>query len=218
MADIRTLDSGTSLLNLRSEILFTKLRLEADERTNAHAAAFAGMLERFGPLSAGQLLKWDGEDAADVAVAVADDRLDDAVDQVEVRVRVSIDKNHPQYARFFAGQTVKAIQRMGLESEIGRVEGWPASLAEMGPLASEAGTTLAAAIAAGRAALASRVSAAAARADHRASEIERFVDDLNALRRSTLGALMTSAAADGLSPSWPYRFFRKSRVTRGKTE
>lgn len=32
MADIRTLDSGTSLINLRSEILYSKLRLEADPR------------------------------------------------------------------------------------------------------------------------------------------------------------------------------------------
>ena len=109
---------------------------------------------------------------------------------------------------------MRAIQRMGLESEIGRVEGWPASLAEMGPSASEAGAALAAAIANGRAALAARLSAAAARADHRAAEIERFVDDLNALRRSTLGALMTYAASNGLPAKWPNRFFRKARVKR----
>lgn len=140
------------------------------------------------------------------------------MEQVDVGVRARVDKNHPQYKRFFSGQTVKAIQRMGLESEIGRVEGWPASLAEMGHGAAEAGTALAAAITAGRAALAARVAAAAARADHRATEVERFIDDLNALRRSTFGALVVFAAENGLSPSWPNRYFRKTRVKRAKTE
>ena len=96
------------------------------------------------------------------------------------------------------------------------MDGWSASLTTMGAGPAAAAAAIDAAFALGRAALAARVAAAGARADHRARDIQTFVDDVNALRRSTFGALVTYAAEQRVPSDWPSRFFRRGHAPRRK--
>ena len=186
MADIRTLDIDDGLEQLRSELKHTTRRLQRREVTRPFVAAFTTLLDRWPALRDGQLARWDAEDDAGVDVADADDDLDDAIVLVErALLQVLAGKDHPQYKRYFGDETPKSVQRLGLETQIARVADWPASLRTMGSTLTAPVDSLEAALTAGRAALAARVTAGGARADHRSRDIQGFVDDANALRRST---------------------------------
>jgi hypothetical protein len=215
MTDIRTLEDDDGLEAIRADLKYSERRLSRREATRSYAAAFTTLLGRWSALRDAQLARWDAEDDADVAVADADDDLDDAITAVDKALLAHLaGKEHPQYVRYFGDDTVKGVQRLGLETQIARVEGWSASLRTMGDAPARAADALDAAITAGRAALAARVAAAAARADHRSRDVQSFVDDANALRRSTYGALVAHAAQNGLGTSWPNRFFRRGKRRR----
>lgn len=213
MSDIRTIDINEGLDVLRSELKYTELRLLSRDETRPYAAAFTALLERWPAVRAGQLAAWDAEDAADVAVANADDDNDDAVLAVDAAILAD---GHPKgsatHARYLGTDTVKGVQKLGLESQLGRTADWAASLRSAGsPNMGRAADTVAAAQTAGQAALAQRVTAAGARADQRVRVIQAFFDDANALRQSTYGGLLTYAAANHKPVGWARRPFRKGR-------
>lgn len=215
MTDIRTIDIDDGLDRARRELTFTIRRLRKREVTRAFVPAFEALLSRWPALRDGQLARWDAEDDAEVDVEDEDDDLDDAVAELsrELLTRLS-GPTHPQYVVYFGDDTAKMVQRLGLETEIARVAPWPESLRPIGGTVDAAGQKIAACVVAGRAALEGRARAAQARADFRARDIQTFIDDLNALRRSTFGALVTHAAQSGLPTRWPNRFFRRGRPRR----
>ncbi len=213
MTDIRSIDINEGLDALRSELKYTELRLLSRDATRSYAAAFTTLLARWSSVRDGQLAAWDGEDAADVAVANADDDLDDAMPATDAAILAD---GHPKgsatHARYLGTDTVKAVQRLGLESQIARTADWPASLRSAGsPNMAAAADAVAAAQTAGQAALTLRVTAAGARADQRVRVIQAYFDDANALRLSTYGGLLSYAVANHMAADWARRPFRKGR-------
>ena len=218
MADIRQVDIDEGLDALRSELKYTELRLLSREATRAFAAPFTALLDRWPAVRDWQLAAWDAEDAADVAVANADDDLDDLVPRVEAAaVRFYGAKDSPGVKRYMGEDTSKSIQRLGLESQLGRTADWAASLGTLESGAGSISERMAAVHVAGHAALAQRVAAGGARADHRLRVIQTYFDDANALRISTYGALLSYAAEHGLATDWARRPFRRGRRRSAKS-
>jgi hypothetical protein len=103
------------------------------------------------------------------AIAAADDQLDDCIKAFDRGLQDVVRGNteSPRYRRYFAGAPWTYI-RLGLESEISRVGGRPASLAgEPEQSLKDWGLSLTKLIAQGQAALDQRRKAVAARKDHR---------------------------------------------------
>lgn len=217
MTDIRTIDIDEGLDALRSELTYTLLRLKANETTRDLAAPFEALLARWPAIRDGQLAAWDAEDAADVAIANADDAMDDATALV-ARDLLAIYQTyeHEQMKRFFGNDTPSAIQRLGVESQASRTAGWGPSLRTQGRTA--AADAIEAAQAQASAAVAQRIAAAGARADHRVRVIQALFDDANALRRSTFGTLVTRGASANRPASWAARPFRRGRRRRPTPE
>lgn len=207
MGDIITLDLNDSLLVIRGELVYTKARLLADAGVRDLAAPYDALLTRWSLVYDGQLAVWDAEDVADAEVSAADDDLDDRVTLIINGVAYHYEKGDPTYKRFMGSDTKSRIVRLGLESEIGRVRGWPESLRAVPPLAEHA-DPLVASLAKGQTALDNRVKANSARADYRIRDLQSFIDDANAQRRTTYHALGDYAVANNRPPSWPKRFFR----------
>ena len=119
--------------------------------------------------------------------------------------------------RYLGTWTVGAIVRLGLESQLKRVRGWVASLeSEPEDPLKKLGKRLAKVVAAGDKALTQRVDAAASRATHRARDITSLVDDANAARRATYGALVLLATKTKRPKDWPERFFRRGSAKVAK--
>lgn len=216
MSDILTLEADDGLDSIRSEIIFTKSRLEVREHTRIFVPPFEALLTRWTLVRAGQLAMWDAETRADALVAAADDDLDDRTGLIIEDVTRSYEKKDPVRQRFLGKDTKSGIVRMGLATQITRLEGWPDSLRATAPLVAHA-DPLVGLLAEGRDALAARVRANSARADHRVSEIIAFVDDVNGVRRSTYYGLGDYAVENKLPASYPKRFFR-SRPSPRRSE
>ncbi|MCC6875152.1 MAG: hypothetical protein IT378_12665 [Sandaracinaceae bacterium] len=211
MADILTLFPDDGLETLRSHLVYTKVRLAQREATRPFVAAHDELLGRWSALHAGQLAAWDAEDEADARVAAADDELDDRTNELHADLLRTFGKEHPTYQRYMGGDSRSALVRMGLATQLDRIEGWPASLRSLGGALPAHADPLQQLVTDGRAALAARVAAASARADHRVGAYLAYVEDVNAVRRSTYGALVQYAADHQLPSDWARRFFRKQR-------
>lgn len=216
MSDILTLDADDGLDSIRSEIIYTKTRLEVREHTRVFVPPFEALLTRWTLVRDGQLAMWDAETAADALVAAADDDLDDRTGLIVEDVTRSYPKTDPVRQRFLGKDNKSGIVRMGLATQITRLEGWPDSLRATAPLAPHA-DPLVGLLTEGREALAVRVRANSARADHRVSEIIAFVDDVNGVRRGTYHGLGEYAVENKLPASYPKRFFR-SRPSPRRTK
>ncbi len=153
-----------------------------------------------------------GELIAQAAVAAANDTLDDTVSAVDEGMQRVVDRNRDaaRYTRYFTSNPWIII-RLGLQSELAKVRGWVASLkSEPETQLRQLGDTLEKNVKAGDAAVQGRIDAAAKRADHRVREIVTLIDDVNALRLSLYGTLVTRAAERKLPKDWPNRFFRRA--------
>ena len=98
------------------------------------------------------------------------------------------------------------------------VQDWPRALGtEPEDSLKALGRRLTQDITAGSAADEERMSVAGERATHRARNIASLIDDLNALRATTLGRLVVRGTKNKLPPDWPRRFFYKSRTAPAKS-
>lgn len=213
MSDIRTIPENASLDQIWEEGVFTEARMLKDSNAEDFAPRFGEMVERTETVRAGQYQAWRKEIVAQAGVSAMDDRIDDVVEEVVEQIYTvsGKDRSSPRFRRYSDGPP-SAILRLGLESEIKRVEGWPTSLAgEPEPATKALAPKMEQTIAEGRQALSDRVKSASERADHRVREIVRLIDDLNALRLSVYGALVQRAVDRGLPRDWPNRFFRRAR-------
>ncbi|MBZ0116500.1 MAG: hypothetical protein K8H88_05890 [Sandaracinaceae bacterium] len=211
MADILTLSADDGLDALRSHLVYSKVRLARGEATRAFVAPFDELIARWGAIHAGQLAAWDAEDEADAHVAAVDGDLDDRTTEFVADLARILGKDHPTYQRYLGGDTRSAIVRMGLATQLARLADWPASIRGMVAGLAVHAEPFQALVTEGQAALAARVSAASSRADFRVRALYEYVDDVNAVRRSTYGALVQHAAESRLPSDWAGRFFRKSR-------
>ncbi|MBS2032993.1 MAG: hypothetical protein JST54_34290 [Deltaproteobacteria bacterium] len=192
------------------ELVYTEARLLADARASDLATAITQLIHRVQALKATQQTSWQAEIRAQAAVDAADDGLDDVVRGFADNLLFAVgnDRTQARFKRYF-GDNPSAIIKLGLEAELGKVRGWPASIGGEPEAPVQAfGAQLQAAIAAGDAALSQRTTAAGARADERTRGINTFIDDVNAARQSLYGTLTTRVGPNKLPRDWPERFFK----------
>jgi hypothetical protein len=195
------------------ELTYSEARMLKDKDASDLAPQMSAQIERLENVRTGQYAAWRAEIVAQAGVDAADDGLDDTVDEIskELLSAAGGDRKSPRYARYFSTPPSLVI-RLRLESEIKRVEGWPASLATEPEKGLNAlGATLGADIGTGKEALQQRVDAAAARADHRVREIVALVDEVNAVRLSVYGILVQRVGPRKLARDWPNRFFKRTQ-------
>ena len=208
---LRRIRYDESMDGLWDELVYTRARLEAEARASDLASAVRDALSRVGETRQNQLQHWETEIVAQAMVDGVDYDLDGIVGDIGINLeRLSCkDRKHPRWTRYFGTDAPSSVRRLGLASEVRRVRGWASSLkSEPEAELKELGRRLQDTLARADEALALRERAAAARADHRAREIMTLVDDINALRLSVYGELISRVGRIGQDPSWPDQFFR----------
>jgi len=214
------LRSGDALDTLWEELVYSEARLlAAGHKTQAASIAkSAKVLEK---VQADQRAAWRREIVAQAHVDVVDDDLDDGVEKLGNDL-LHIEGGNRKSARFkqYFKAGVTAIVRLGLESQIPVVRTITTQLAtEAEKKLKDHGKSLVAVLKRGDSAVEERRTAAAERGAHRAREIFRFVDDLNALRTSIHAELTLHAGKHALPRDYADRFFRRgARTSRAVTE
>ncbi|AGP41456.1 hypothetical protein [Sorangium cellulosum] len=208
---INTIHHDDSLDHIWSVLVYEEARLLTDKDASDLAPEAGALVERWAQVNAGQRSAWRAEIVAQAGVDTEDDLLDDTVDELDNELlRAFRDRDAPQRRRYFK-KARHEIVRLGLESQLEVVRAWPASLKSEREAALQAlGARLEEDIARGDVAVEERLRAAAATADQRVREIVRFVDDINAARRTRYGLLIQRAEERRLPKDWPGRFFKKS--------
>jgi hypothetical protein len=207
---IRKISYRESLDVIWNEIIYTRARLEADSKTKDLAGALRDMVGRLFEVKQGQYHAWEGETVAQAQIDTLDFQLDEIVEEMAHFLDriVRRDHQHPRWTRYLGRDNPFAIRRLGLASEIQRMGNWVESLkSESEPELKAIGTRLEQVITAGKDALNARERAAATRADHRARQIMTLVDDINALRLSIYGELISRTGQHHLPRTWPEEFF-----------
>jgi hypothetical protein len=207
---INTIQYDDSLDHIWSVLVYEEARLLKDQNASDLAAEAGALVERWAQVNAGQRSAWRAEIVAQAGVDAEDDLIDDTIGQLDNELlRTFRDRDAPQRKRYFR-KARHEIVRLGLESQLEVVRAWPASLKSEGEAALQAlGARLEEDIARGDVAVEERQRAAAATADQRVREIVRFVDDINAARRTRYGLLIQRAEERRLPKDWPGRFFKK---------
>ena len=218
---IRTIPHDEGLDSIWEELVYSESRTLKDKNAKDQAKPFAQLIERCDEIRAGQRQAWRAEIVAQAGVDAADDALDDDVDDLDTELLHAErgERTSPRYKHYFS-KPKNEIVRLGLESELGKVRGWPASLkAEPEkPLQKMAGR-FETDIEAGDAAIKERQETAQVRSAHRVKEIVTFIDDVNAARRSIYGILLSRGEELKMDSDWAGRFFRRTaRAPKAKAE
>jgi len=217
---IRTIEHDASLDEIWNILVWEEARLTKDKNASDLAPEVAEHITRWKAVENGQREAWRAEIIAQAAVSAGDDDLDDTTAAIDRSLlHVVGERGAPRYVRYFK-KTRSDITRLGLESQLGAVREWPASLKTEAEADLQAlGARLDANVADGDAAITSRRTSAAATADHRVREIVRFIDDVNAARRTRYGLLIQRGETLGLAKDWPNRFFKRgSSAPKAKSE
>jgi len=217
---VRRIGYNESLESIRDELVYTRARLEADADARDLAPRIQDLIGRWQGVRQGQLDGWDAELVAQAQVDAVDYALDGAVEELATNLDTAVrrDRQSPRWKRYFGSDTPGAIRHLGLASETSRVSGWIDSLkSESEPELRQCGQHLAQLVTEAGRALEARQKAATVRADHRAREIMTLVDDLNALRLSLYGELITRVGKTSRDRSWPAEFFYHAPRARRAT-
>ena len=208
---MRTLADNIALDSHWVELVYTRAKLAAHPKTADLAPQVAVLLEGLLPLRAEQHAAWEQEVLAQAEVDVADEALDELVDDFAATLQFQLrDPQSPRWRRYFS-DTPSSIRRLSLEPELAATATWPDALdtepeAELKAFAPR----FRAAQAQGTTALAHRLSAGLASATHRLQQIIPFAAAHNATRRELYAELLVRANAEGLPKTWPERFFKRS--------
>lgn len=211
---IPTIPAGSALETVWHRTVYTEHRLLRNKLAADLAPPFTALAARCRQEMIAQLGHWGAEIGAQAGADEADDALDDTTTEVVAQIR-HLDRNDKEtrLKRYVGNDTLSGIVRLGLSSQLKVVEGWPKALGtEPETVLHELGQHLAQNIATGAAADQERVTAAGERATHRARNIASLLDDLNALRATTLGLLVVRGTKNKLPSDWPRRFFYKNRT------
>ena len=209
---IRTMQYKDSMDHLWDELIYTKARLEADPKAKDLAPSLAALADQVLTVRQNQRKTWASEIVAQAHVDMVDYELDECVFELgrELGMIVKNDRKNPRWLRYFGQNTPYRISSMKLASELGRISSWSSSLqSETEASLIVLGQKLSNWVVVGQEALGMREKAYAACADHRAREIKSLIDEINNMRLSLYGELMSRAAKQNLNKNWPYEFFRK---------
>ena len=210
------LRANDSLDSAWEELIYSEARLLAAGH-KPHAASMGKSLKALDALQASQRGGWRREIIAQAHVDVADDDLDDDVAKLGLDL-LHLEGGNRKSTRFklYFKAGVSVIVRLGLESQIPVVRAMATQLAsEPEKTLKEHAKRLAAVLKRGDVAVEERRTAAAERGAHRAREIIRYIDDLNALRTSVHAELTIHAGKASLPRDYADRFFKRgSRTAR----
>ena len=209
-----TVPASASLEFVWHRAVYSEQRLLRNKLTADLAPPFTAHVARCREEIIAQLGHWGAEIGAQAGADEADDALDDTTTEVVAEVRHA-DRNATgaRLKRYVGNDTASGIVHLGLTSQLKVVENWPKSPAsEPEATLQSLGAILAKDITTGVAADAERVTVAGDRATHRARNIASLIDDLNALRASTLGRLVTRGTRNKKPADWARRFFYQSRT------
>jgi hypothetical protein len=212
---IRQLRHDDALDTIWDDLVYTEARLSADKRTKDLAKPIAQLLARLEKIALAQKSNWRAETIAQALVDKCDDDLDDQVAAFsnDLSHAEGGKKNTERY-KFYFGTSATDVIRLGLKSEIAKIETWVGKLKgeKIAALKAHA-AKFAALVKDGEAALGSRTTTQTARAAHRIDAIHSFVDDVNAARNSIAAELDKRAVKLGVPHDFSPRFFHHSTHT-----
>ncbi|MFT3775507.1 MAG: hypothetical protein QM820_59930 [Minicystis sp.] len=210
---VRILKPRTSLLTLLGELRYPLSRLKANALTAPLAAPFQALRDEWAVVQAQEIACSEAVSDAQAVVDERDDACDDFAGRLSKAVLIITkdDRSHPLYVHFFSGKTLGAFRKPVLNGQLDAMRAWiptlsaspHASLQAMAPelvdLVAQSGN-----------ALAQRRDAQQKRRHFRdIGERRQFVDKLNALRKSSHGALAKMAIETaGLPSDFADHFFR----------
>lgn len=206
---INMIQHDDSLDTMWSVLTYEESRLLNDKDVSDLVPAATALVERWTPISNGQRSAWRVSIVAQARVDACSSALRATINDFHEELRrVVRDRDSPRWKMYFK-KTRHELVRLGLESALGAVRGWPAALStEPEPSLQALGARIEERIAAGDAAERERLLAAVSTGNHRVREIVRFVDECNAVRLTRCGLLIQRAQERGLPADWPRQFFK----------
>ena len=211
---VATIRDDASLASHWEHIIYTYARLSAHPLGKPFASEFKALEKRLSEVELGQRNAWRDEVVAQAAVDIVDDELDDSTRELSRQLRFVDGDKSARVKRYF-GRPMSRVIALGLQSQVEAIASWPQSLkGEPEGVLKSLASRFASAIRSAAEALEGRVTAGAARADHRVREVVRLAEDHNKLRLATHAGLTTAAVKAGLARDFADRFFRReSRVS-----
>jgi hypothetical protein len=190
------------------EAAYTRARLEAEPEVSDLAPTFARFATSAITISNEQRSHWEAELIAQAQISARNNTLDSMCTNIEKASLIALDMNreHKTFRQLFP-EGLRAVTRLGLESQLKEVRPWPTVLAAEPLTLPDLSASLTDHITRGQAALDARTEALAKTAVHRAQRIEGLINDLNAARTSTYGELLKRATALGYTKAWARSFF-----------
>ncbi len=192
--------------------MYTEARLQGDPLTQDLVEPHTELITRSETVRVGQRRTWREAIVAQAAVDTVNIRLDVTTRAFSSQL-VFTEQGRRETPRFrrYLPSGVHEVVRMALGKQVSAMRSWPGSLAgEPEAELQSFGPQIAGLLTEGDTALQSRVDAAARRADYRVREIATLVDDVNAVRVSTMGSLLQRGAKLGMTRDWAESFFRRA--------
>ena len=191
------------------ELTYLYSRLMADEHAKALAPLLKPLIKRNDELLLQRRALAREVVAAQAVVDAHDDALDDKTDELNRFFLGSREGREDRRFKLYFKKIASVVVRLGLESQLEVARSWADLLPKEpeGPLKA-LGAWFKSFQKPAADALERRRAAALARAEHRARELQRYLDDHNAIRRSIYGKLVGIAVDERLPKAWPNRFFR----------
>jgi hypothetical protein len=191
------------------ELTYSYARLMADDRAKAFAPLLKPLIKRNDELLLARRALTREAVAAQAVVDAHDDQLDDKTAELNRFFLGSVSGREDKRFKLYFKKTASLVVRLGLESQLDVARAW----ADLLPKEPEAalkslGSWFKGFQKSASEAIELRRTASLSRAEHRARELQRYLDDHNAIRRSIYGKLVVIAAEQGLPKDWPNRFFR----------
>jgi hypothetical protein len=215
---MRTLFYGISIETLWWELCHTTSTLSGDVLTQHLAPPWNQRLADVESAWQTQRSYWREENSATARIFFLDFALDEAVETIaSLKLRDVRMKNRgykerdaresPEFTLYFQKRPFEIV-RMGLESELVEVEGWPAKLAgESDSSLAAMSITLGQLISQGKAAITAREKASSDTALFRVRTLNPMIDALNTARCDLYAELIKIANANRLPRNWPEGFF-----------
>lgn len=188
-----TLAPDSTVSTLRAEVVYTHSRLLAHPFAAPHALDFTAILAECTKAAADEHALEDAVTTATAQIDGSDDALDSFVDALSNAILLENDNNRsaPEYVQYFGNKRPYEIKRPVLGDELETIRSWIPSLkasksSTVHALGAQAETYVAQADAAVKA---KGTSEQALRVFHITGERRQLVDRINALRKTTYGAL-----------------------------
>jgi hypothetical protein len=216
MPTVRTLSQKSSLIAIRSHIVFTLRHLESDPLTTSLAPSFQSLLDEWPTHFQTELDLNDQVDDGQIVVTAVDGRLNRFADRTskELLTITGDSRTNVLYLHYF-DKPLHLFKKPILADQLTAMQGWISSLqASEHPSLKALAPELIPLIAEADQAVRDKSKAEQALASFREiGDRKRYIDRVNALRKEMYGALATLPHKHaGLPSTFADGFFRRSKV------